>query len=170
MTAILHAHAEDEARAYLARTKSDEAVDQRDDGLYFAVARIPHPADATMTMRRTGSGYQRDGALELARLELRGALARYFADPAAGLAALNRSRESIIYSPGEASLTRVVRAMVARGLDPPRMPAIHGAYIELGAGNGLTVGDLVEKLIERRHHDGHGQGMLLPAPDPGRRA
>jgi hypothetical protein len=164
-----HGAAVDRAEEYLRRQR--DRLDASVAEVYGELARwwratvsVPHPADRSMSVRRTASSHERTGALELARLEVQGALVRYFLDPGAGDRALNDAREAFLYTPCARSIERVQAAVLARHGGRCTEQQVAAAWRALLPGEDVTVGDVARQVIVAAADTSPvpiGQGALL---------
>lgn len=72
-----------------------------------------------------------------------------------------QDRDRTVYQPGERS-ANIVRTILAEAGQPDAtIHEVGGAYIDLGARAGLTVGEVAERVIRRREPAPGGQERLF---------
>lgn len=156
-TSARHAAATTAARNYLDRVADswDVTVVQVEDSDVFWQASIEarHPMADDVDVRVKATGSSRDGAMELARLELHSLAYRCAIDPTSGARAANELREGHVYAPSERGNERVRRAVAFHRGAPPIDSVIEQAALSVQVRDGkrtLTVGDVATETMNRQ--------------------
>lgn len=148
--------AEQQARDYLAlhRARISEQVQDLGAGWHRATITAPHPGDPDLTIHRSASSPSRGGAIELARLELRGLAHRYFTDPAAHQPEIRELRDRLVYDHGTRAQRLVQAAVAARHAPQPSEDEVGCTWIAIKDAGPKTIGEIADAVIARRARDG----------------
>lgn len=166
-----HAAAVAASSNYLERVGDSMDVQvAREDGsdvFWRAAIEAEHPIAPDVEVRVSACGSSRDGALELARLELQGLAYRCALDGAAAARVANQQREAHVYAPGERGNARVRAALQIHGARATPIDAeVEAAALSIRVRDGkreVLVGDVVAEVLNRQAfpiNDADGQGTI----------